>query len=112
MHASNNIPNDTPNMKRDIELPPSRNPTTATSGVVLTSRLVDDPGGWGSKGRHGWSKVDMFRIRVKHSGDLGYKTKMLSYPPTLSTQWLDLEGARGTEIFKKSSKTNIMENNC
>ena len=39
-------------------------------------RLADEPGRWDSKARHGWTKLDMFRLRGKHWGNLEYRSKV------------------------------------
>ena len=43
-------------------------------------------------------------IQGEALGDLGYKSEKIWYPPTLSTWWLDVEGARVIEKINEALK--------
>ena len=67
-------------------------------------RLFDKGQWFGSKGRHGWTKMDTFRLRGKHWGDLVYRSKFHgTHQPCPHTGWT-WTGHMGSNKSKKTLK--------
>ena len=55
---------------------------------IFVSRLFNTRGRLGSKGRHGWTKMNTFRFRGKPWGDLGYKSNFYgTHQPCPHSGW-------------------------
>ena len=58
----------------------------------------------GSKGRHGWTKMDTFRFRGKHWGDLGYRSEFYgTHQPCPHSGWT-WKGHMGSKKVKNHSE--------
>ena len=68
---------------------------------ITTFRLFVKTEWLGSKGRHGWTKMDTFRFRGKHWGDLGYRSKFYgTHQPCPHSGWT-WKGHMGSKKSKK-----------
>ena len=73
------------------------------------SRLFDKAMWLGSKGQHGWTKMDTVRFRGKHWGDLGYRSKFYgTHQPCPHSGWT-WEGHVGSRNSNDTGATRIKD---